>query len=211
VRLRSRDNGSGCAARVPVEGGHVFAAAAGIGPPIVLLHGWRASHAGWDPLLPYLTPTHRCIALDFRGGRGASSPAPGGGEGTWDTTVEDVAAAVRWAGAARPLLVGASWGGKIALVYAARGHPCAGIVCVDGMAYGDAGSLHEDIYDRVPCPIHLVVAARGVYPRDGVEAFARRHSQLPLSWFPTGHDVEAEMPAELAALILAFAANIRPA
>lgn len=180
------------------------------GPPIVLLHGSRASHADWDPLLPYLTPTHRCIAFDFRSGNGGSSPPPGGGGGTWDSTVADVAAAVRWSGATRPLLVGASWGGKIALVYASRGHPCAGVVCVDGMAYGAAGSLHEEVYDRVPCPVRLVVAERGVYPRAGVEAFARRHPELPLSWFPTTHGVEAEAPAAFAALILALAAEARP-
>ena len=188
----------------------MFVTASGSGPPIVLLHGWRGSHADWRPLLPYLTSTHRCIALDFRGGLGRSSPAPGGGEGTWDSTVADVAAAVGWAGAARPLLVGTSWGGKIALVYASRGHACAGMVCVDGMAYGDAGSLHEDVYERVRCPIHMVVAERGVYPRDGVEAFARRHPELPLTWFATTHDVEAEAPAELAALILALAEDARP-
>jgi pimeloyl-ACP methyl ester carboxylesterase len=198
-------------ARIPVDGGHVVVAASGTGPPIVLLHGWRASRTDWDPLLPHLTPTYRCIALDFRGGCGESSPAPNGGEGTWDSTVADIVATVRWSGAARPLLVGASWGGKIALVYASRGHPCAGIVCVDGMAYGDAGSLHEDVYARVPCPIHFVVAERGVYPRDGVEAFARRHPDLPLTRFATTHGVEAEAPAELAALIRAFAAETHPA
>ncbi len=193
---------------IPVAAGHLFLTESGSGPPIVLLHGWRASHTDWAALLPYLTPTHRCILLDFRGGRGQSSPPPGGGEGTWDTTVDDVAAAVRWSGASRALLVGASWGGKIALVYASRGHACAGIVCIDGMAYGDSGSLREDIYERVPCPIHLVVAERGVYPRDGIEAFAQRHPQLPLSWFPTSHSVESEMPRDLAALILEFAARV---
>ncbi len=119
-------------------------------------------------------------------------------------------AAVHWSGAKRPLLVGASWGVKIALVYAARGFPCAGIVCVDGMANGDSGSPHEDVYDRVPCPIHLVITERGVYPPSGAEAFARRHPQLPLTWFPTTHGVEEEAPAELAALILAFAAEAQP-
>ena len=121
----------------------------------------------------------------------------------------DVVAAVRWSGASRPLLVGASWGGKIALVYASRGHPCAGLVCVDGMASGDAGTLHEEVYNRLPCPIHLVVAERGGYPRDGVAAFARRHPHLPRSWFPTGHAVEGELPDELAALLRALAQETR--
>ncbi len=197
-------------ARVPVEGGHVVVTARGAGPPIILLHGWRANRADWDRLLPHLIPSHRCVTLDFRGGSGESSPAPDGGGGTWESTVADVIAAVRWSGAARPLMVGASWGGKVALVYASRGHPCAGVVCVDGMAFGDAGSLHEDVYGRVPCPVHLVVAERGVYPRDGVEEFARRHPELPLSWFPTTHGVEDEAPAELAALIRSFAAGTFP-
>ena len=182
----------------------------GTGPPVVLLHGWRSSHAAWEPLLPYLAPAYRCVAPDSRGGGGASSPLPDGGEGTWDSTVADADAAVRWSGARRPLLVGASWGGKIALVYASRGYPCAGVVCVDGMAYGDVGTLHEDVYDHISCQVHLAVAVRGVYPRDGLLAFARRHPQLPITQFPTSHDVEAEAPAALAALILDVAARVGP-
>ena len=74
------------------------------------------------------------------------------------------------------------------------------------MADGDAGTVHEAVDDCVPCPIHLVVAVRGGYPREGVAAFARRHPHLPLSWFPTGHAVEGE----LAALLRALAREIRP-
>lgn len=194
-----------------VGDGHLLVVESGFGRPIVLLHGWRSNHREWDLLLPYLTPTHRCVALDFRGGNGESSPPPGGGEGAWYTTVADVVAAVRWSGATCPLLVGASWGGKIALVYASRGYPCAGIVCLDGMAYGATGSLREDVYDRVACPVHIVVAERGVYPRRGVDAFAQRHPELPITWFPTNHSVESEMPSQLASLILTFAARVRPA
>jgi pimeloyl-ACP methyl ester carboxylesterase len=196
---------------VSVRDGHLLVVESGTGSPIVLLHGWRSNHHEWDLLLPYLTPTHRCIALDFRSGSGESSAPPGGGEGTWDTTVADVLAAVCGSGATRPLLVGASWGGKIALVYAAQGHPCAGIVCVDGMAYGATGSLREDVYDRVLRPVHIVVAERGVHPRNGIEAFAQRHPALPITWFPTSHAVAREMPSELASLILTFAARVRPA
>ncbi len=79
------------------------------------------------------------------------------------------------------------------------------------MAYGDGGSLHEDVHERITCPVRLVVAEQGVYPRERIEAFAHRHPHLPITWLPTGHDAQAERPRELAALILSCAADTRPA
>ncbi|HEV2123867.1 MAG TPA: alpha/beta hydrolase family protein [Chloroflexota bacterium] len=204
--------------RLALPDGHLVIAEAGDGPPLLLLHGWRADHRAWDRLLPYLVPTHRCIALDFRGGMGQSSTPSGGGEGTWESTVEDVATAVRWSGALRPLLVGASWGAKIALVYAARGAPCAGILCVDGAAFGTGGSLQEDVYAQIRCPVRMVFATRSAlddprwaYTPETIATFATRHPHLEISWLPCGHDVANERPRELADLILAFSAVVRPA
>ncbi len=39
----------------------------GTGRPIVLLHGWTASHRDWQPLIPLLTPRHSVIRWDARG------------------------------------------------------------------------------------------------------------------------------------------------
>jgi pimeloyl-ACP methyl ester carboxylesterase len=203
--------------RLPLGDGHLVVAEAGAGPPLLLLHGWGRDRRHWDRLLPALAPTHRCLAPDLRGA-GESSPPPGGGEGTWDSTVEDVAAVARWAGAPRPLLVGASWGGKFALVYAARGHPCAGVVCADGIAFGTAGSLREDVYARIACPVRVVFAERSAidqrdwpYTRATIAAFAARHPALEISWLPCGHDIAVELPGALAAVLRAFSSRVRPA
>jgi pimeloyl-ACP methyl ester carboxylesterase len=127
---------------------------------------------------------------------------------------------VRWAGAARPLVVGASWGGKLALVYAARGYPCGGIVCVDGIAFGAGGGLHEGVYARIACPVRMVFAersavegARWPYTRASVAAVAAvaaRHPEPEIAWLPCGHDIASELPRELAALLLDFSARVRP-
>ena len=39
----------------------------GSGSPLILLHGWTASHASWDPLLERLTSNHRVFRPDARG------------------------------------------------------------------------------------------------------------------------------------------------
>lgn len=39
----------------------------GNGPPLILLHGWTASHAVWNPVLATLRPHHRIFCPDARG------------------------------------------------------------------------------------------------------------------------------------------------
>ncbi len=49
----------------------------GDGPPVVMLHGWTASHQEWFPFLAELTPRHRVFRWDARGhgGHALSRPA----------------------------------------------------------------------------------------------------------------------------------------
>jgi non-heme chloroperoxidase len=46
------------------------------GIPLLFLHGWRADHTIWNPLIEALAEHHRTIAVDLRGS-GASQRAPG--------------------------------------------------------------------------------------------------------------------------------------
>ena len=43
---------------------------AGSGAPLILLHGWTASHAAWNPLLAILQQQHRVYCPDARGHSG---------------------------------------------------------------------------------------------------------------------------------------------
>ena len=44
------------------------------GPPVVLIHGYTDNARDWVPLLPYLSPARRLIAVDLRGHGASSKP-----------------------------------------------------------------------------------------------------------------------------------------
>lgn len=87
----------------------------GEGPPLALLHGW-AMHAGvFDGWLGALAGRHRVLAVDLPGhGRSADV-----GARTLDAVVDAVARALAGIGEALTL-VGWSYGGQVALRWAAR-------------------------------------------------------------------------------------------
>jgi pimeloyl-ACP methyl ester carboxylesterase len=101
----------------------------GEGPPMVLLHGPGEFAAGWLPVLPRLTRSHRVIAPDLPG-HGASPTAGGplaaAGVLRWlDELVEQTCAEP-------PVLVGRVAGGAIAARFAAaHGDRIAALVLVD--------------------------------------------------------------------------------
>ncbi len=49
------------------DGEKIHVKVAGEGPPIIMLHGWTASHLEWAPFLDHLTPHHRVLRWDARG------------------------------------------------------------------------------------------------------------------------------------------------
>src|SRR5678815_1076840 len=59
---------------LPPDGGALFVATAGDGPPVVFLHQYDASHEAWAPIGLELLARHRVILVDLPG-RGHS---PGG-------------------------------------------------------------------------------------------------------------------------------------
>jgi pimeloyl-ACP methyl ester carboxylesterase len=203
---------------VPIEDGYLAATVAGEGPPICILHGSQSNRFWADPLISYL-PDYRCIVPDRRGEPDGDSTAPGpadGSEPSYPTLAADVHAVVRYVRAERPLVVGASWGAKIALVYGAAGYPCAGIVCLDGAAWNSGGALDEGLYGRIACPLRMVFALGALqeypgwaYTPEAVAAFSARHPQIAISWLASGHDIARQKPQELAQIIRGFAKQLQ--
>lgn len=102
----------------------------GNGRPIVLLHGAGLTGHQWNLMAPLLVQSARIYALDLRG-HGESAKSDDGYD--LDTAVADVREFVESLALEAPILVGHSWGGSIALRYAAEEpETCAGIVLVDG-------------------------------------------------------------------------------
>ncbi|QYN31814.1 alpha/beta hydrolase [Pseudonocardia sp. DSM 110487] len=101
----------------------------GEGPPMVLLHGPGEFAAGWLPVLPRLTHSHRVIAPDLPG-HGASPTA--GGPLAAAEVLRWLAELVEQTCPEPPVLVGRVAGGAIAARFAAaHGDRIAALVLVD--------------------------------------------------------------------------------
>lgn len=100
------------------------------GPAVVLVHGLSSNSHIWDAVAPRLAARFRVVALDQRGHGRSDKPDEGY---DFDTIVADLRGLVAALGLRRPLFVGHSWGGNVALQYAAaHADEAAGLVLVDG-------------------------------------------------------------------------------
>lgn len=99
----------------------LYAAEAGNGPTaVVLAHESPADLCGWLPIVPSLEHAGlRVLALDFRG-FGDSGPGVGKGALAYDLDLRAAIAHVRGEGATKVVLVGASFGGAVALADGSR-------------------------------------------------------------------------------------------
>ncbi|MET2827073.1 alpha/beta fold hydrolase [Mesorhizobium shangrilense] len=108
---------------VEIDGNRIHYVEAGEGPPVVFLHGLGAQlHHFLHPLFGRFGPGYRLIALD-RPGSGYSVRA-GGATGRLPEQAEVVRRFIETLGLEKPLVVGHSLGGAIALTLAVE-HPDA--------------------------------------------------------------------------------------
>jgi pimeloyl-ACP methyl ester carboxylesterase len=108
-------------------------------PPILMVHCWTCNHTFFRPQIEHFSRTHRVVAVDLRGHGKSDKPVQ-------DYTVEGFADDLAWLcgqlGLRKPIVVGHSMGGNIALELAAR-YPDlpAAIVMVDSAIVPPAGLL----------------------------------------------------------------------
>ena len=102
----------------------------GQGQTVVLLHGLASNCRIWDLVAPILAEHFSVVALDQRG-HGLSDKPDHGYD--FATVSEDLREFLRRMGFERPLVVGHSWGGSVALEFAVR-YPevSKGLCWVDG-------------------------------------------------------------------------------
>jgi pimeloyl-ACP methyl ester carboxylesterase len=89
----------------------------GVGPAVVLLHGYTQTSHMWAPLMPLLATSHTVIAPDLRGA-GGSERTPDGYDKS--TLARDVRGLVRQLGHEKVMLVGHDIGLMVAYAYAAQ-------------------------------------------------------------------------------------------
>lgn len=100
---------------------------------MLFLHGLTNRRQGWDPVTDLLAPDFTCIRIDLRG-HGESSTASDYG---MPALVADVRAVADELGVERPAVIGGSFGGALAVVYAAL-NPVRAAVCIDNpLRFGD--------------------------------------------------------------------------
>ena len=102
----------------------------GSGQPIVLLHGLASNCHIWDMVAPFLAENNAVIALDQRGHGESAKPDSGY---DFATVSNDLMALIHAKNMERPIVVGHSWGGDVALEFAVS-YPdeTRGICFVDG-------------------------------------------------------------------------------
>ncbi|MBP0449179.1 alpha/beta hydrolase [Kitasatospora sp. RG8] len=96
--------------------GHLSHTVTGDGPPVVLVHAGIADHRMWDAIVPALAERHTVIRYDLRG-FGESAPPTGP-----FSEADDLRRLLDHLGHERVRLVGASWGGRVAVEFALA-HP----------------------------------------------------------------------------------------
>ena len=91
----------------------------GSGDPLVLIHGSWGDHHNWDQLAPLIADRFQVISYDRRGHSESECP---GGQGSVEEDVADLAALIEHLGHGSVHVAGNSFGGSIALRFAAQ-HP----------------------------------------------------------------------------------------
>ncbi|HVP04328.1 MAG TPA: alpha/beta hydrolase [Dehalococcoidia bacterium] len=88
-------------------------------PPLVFIHGWTCNRTNWRGQAPFFEKKHRVVAVDLRGHGESDKPDQ---DYTIEVFADDVAWLIAEIGLEKPVIVGHSMGGVIALNLV-RKHP----------------------------------------------------------------------------------------
>lgn len=146
---------------------------AGSGPPVVLLHGFTGSAAGWGRFGELLAERHTVVAVDIVG-HGRSDAPPSVADYGMERATADLVAAARLCGYTRAAWLGYSMGGRTALQVAVAHPEAVERLALIGGAPGiaDAGERatrvksDEELAERIG--------------RDGITAFVDYWENIPL-------------------------------
>lgn len=113
MEIATKLRGVQASGMVQVKGGELAWTSEGDGAPVLLLHAGVADQRMWDPVAALLVPRHRVVRYDMRGFGESRSRA-----GAF-SPVADALAVLSELGIQRATVVGASYGGAVALELAA--------------------------------------------------------------------------------------------
>lgn len=167
---------------------------AGVGEPIVLLHGFCGSRLYWEETLPYLAEYGRVIAPDLRG-HGSSAVAGAEDRYGMENLADDVAALMDELNVPKISLFGHSLGGYAALAFAEK-YPerLNALGLVHSTAFPDGEQAKENRLKAVE-----TIRSQGVAPFvDGLvpKLFAPQHRDSRPEWVGKAKEIGYETSAE---------------
>jgi len=180
---------------------------AGVGPALVLLHGWGSTWYMWRKLIGPLSAHFTVIAPDLRGIGDSSKPAGG-----YDklTIARDVAALVAELGLGPIRLVGHDWGGPVAYLYAATLGGVERLAMLETLVFGVeyefdirlSGELWHNAFHAVADLPEALVAGR---ERTYLSYFYERNAYDPSAIEPEAIDEYVRCYSGLGAMRAGFA------
>jgi pimeloyl-ACP methyl ester carboxylesterase len=126
---------------IEANGLRVYHEAYGEGEPLLLIHGGTATSRSWASHLPAFTEHFRVFAPDSRGHGRTDNPA---GELGYRAMADDAAALIKALGLQRPLVLGYSDGGQIALELGMRFPGLARALVLGGTQFRFSEAYLED-------------------------------------------------------------------
>lgn len=126
----------------------------GQGAPVIMMHGWGCNHNHLKVFEDAAVQTHRVLNLDLPGFGGSPEPPAAWGVEDYTRMLEEFVGKL---GLDAPVLLGHSFGGRIAILYASR-NQTAGLVLVDAAGVKPRRSLKY--YARV----YSYKLAKKLYP-----------------------------------------------
>lgn len=173
-------------------------------PALFLLHGLSSNARVWERMAARL-PDRRIVALDQRSHGLSDRPASGY---TADELAADAAHAVESLGLERPAVAGHSWGGAVALDFAAR-FPAlvSGLAIVDGpIAAMSRNMTWEQVAQRMQPPfptyadLDAAAAAQAAYLDGAWQDDLRDFVEAGLTRTPAGYVSTLTAPVRLTIL-----------
>lgn len=149
-------------AHIPVNGIELFCERSGRGEPLVLINGIMMTARGWTPQLAALEPHYDCLLYDLRGQYLSDKPAE---NYSFEQHADDLAALLDALDVGAAHIVGNSYGGAVAMAFAAR-YPerARSLAVIASTARGDGRQRARfqgwlDIVERIPREIFRLTLA----------------------------------------------------
>ncbi len=146
---------------------------AGSGPPLVLLHGFTGSGAGWATHIPAFAARYSTVTIDLLGHGGSDAPADPE-RYRIEQAAEDVLGVLDQLAIARAAVLGYSMGGRLALFLATAAPERLPALILESASPGLRSAAERQV--RMTRDAALAEAIE----RDGVAAFVDRWERQPL-------------------------------